>query len=120
MNAFSQRPKVLKHQFRWKLVPRFCWNAVQSVQIVVLMSILITAGCVGYLWQWANYREIAHEVQSLERQRAQLKEDLDLLEVEVQFLTRPQRLNEIASKHLNLSPPKLDQFAYLEEIVSGE
>ncbi|MGA1600387.1 MAG: cell division protein FtsL [bacterium] len=120
MSPLKRRPNVLKHQFRWKFVPQVFWNAFQSPRVVALMCLLITSGCLGYLWQWSHYRQLSYEVQRLEAQRQQLSEELDLLVIESQFLTRPQRLEQIATRHLDLKTPDPEQFAYLEQLIHSE
>ena len=105
-----RKPHSLKNQFRWKLVPRFIWRSVQSFHITLLVWGLVTIGCIFYLTQWMNYRQVAHRVDSLETQRSILVSKLELLEVEISYLTRPQRLEALAEKTMLMASPDTIQY----------
>jgi len=66
VHSARRKPRSLKHQFRWKLVPRFIWQSMQSFRITLLVWGLVTIGCIFYLSQWMNYRQVAHRIDSLE------------------------------------------------------
>jgi len=91
-------------------VPRFIWRSVQSFQITLLVWGLVTIGCIFYLTQWMNYRQVAHRVDSLETQRSILVSKLELLEVEISYLTRPQRLEALAEKTMLMASPDTIQY----------
>ena len=110
IDSARRKPHSLKHQFRWKLVPRFIWRSVQSFQITLLVWGLVTIGCIFYLTQWMNYRQVAHRVDSLETQRSILVSKLELLEVEISYLTRPQRLEALAEKTMLMASPDAIQY----------
>ena len=110
IDSARRKPHSLKHQFRWKLVPRFIWRSVQSFQITLLVWGLVTIGSIFYLTQWMNYRQVAHRVDSLETQRSILVSKLELLEVEISYLTRPQRLEALAEKTMLMASPDTIQY----------
>mgnify|MGYP000650694854 CR=1 FL=1 len=110
IDSARRKPHSLKHQFRWKLVPRFIWRSVQSFHITLLVWGLVTIGCIFYLTQWMNYRQVAHRVDSLETQRSILVSKLELLEVEISYLTRPQRLEALAEKTMLMASPDTIQY----------
>ena len=110
IDSARRKPHSLKHQFRWKLVPRFIWRSVQSFHITLLVWGLVTIGCIFYLTQWMNYRQVAHRVDSLETQRSILVSKLELLEVEISYLTRPQRLEALAEKTMLKASPDTIQY----------
>ena len=110
IDSARRKPHSLKHQFRWKLVPRFIWRSVQSFHITLLVWGLVTIGCIFYLTQWMNYRQVAHRVDSLETQRSILVSKLELLEVEISYLTRPQRLEALAEKTMLMASPDTVQY----------
>ena len=110
IDSARRKPHSLKHQFRWKLVPRFIWRSVQSFHITLLVWGLATIGCIFYLTQWMNYRQVAHRVDSLETQRSILVSKLELLEVEISYLTRPQRLEALAEKTMLMASPDTIQY----------
>jgi cell division protein FtsL len=110
IDSARRKPHSLKHQFRWKLVPRFIWRSVQSFHITLLVWGLVTIGCIFYLTQWMNYRQVGHRVDSLETQRSILVSKLELLEVEISYLTRPQRLEALAEKTMLMASPDTIQY----------
>jgi len=110
IHSAKRRPLSLRNQFRWKLVPRFIWRAVQSFHITLLIWGLVTIGCIFYLTQWMNYRQVAQRIDSLENKRLNLVSQLELLEVEVSYLTRPQRLDFLVEKRMHMSSPNPSQY----------
>ena len=110
INSVKRKPLSLKHQFRWKLVPRFIWRAVQSFHITLLVWGLVTIGCIFYLTQWMNYRQVAQRIDLLENKRLKLVSKLELLEVEVSYLTRPQRLDFLVEKRMHMITPNPSQY----------
>ncbi|GIT63165.1 MAG: hypothetical protein Ct9H300mP21_07110 [Pseudomonadota bacterium] len=85
VHSARRKPRSLKHQFRWKLVPRFIWQSMQSFRITLLIWGLVTIGCIFYLSQWMNYRQVAHRIDSLETMHSKMFYQLELLEVETSF-----------------------------------
>ncbi|MFL2738726.1 MAG: hypothetical protein EVA81_04900 [Proteobacteria bacterium] len=100
----------MKNQYRWKLVPRFIWKSVQSFHITLLVWGLVTIGCIFYLSQWMNYRQVAHRVEALETRRSKLVTKLELLEVEISYLTRPQRLEVLVGNTMRITSPNPAQY----------
>ena len=109
IHSARRKPRSLKNQFRWKLVPRFIWRSVQSFHITLLVWCLVTAGCIFYLSQWMNYRQVAQRIDSLETKRSILVTKLELLEVELEYLTRPQRLEFLVENTMRMNPPNPSQ-----------
>ena len=121
VHSARRKPRSLKHQFRWKLVPRFIWQSMQSFRITLLVWGLVTIGCIFYLTQWMNYRQVAHRVDSLETQRSILVSKLELLEVEISYLTRPQRLEFLVEKTMRMTSPNPAQYRLSwVDVSSGE
>ena len=110
VHSARRKPSSLNHQFRWKLVPRFIWKSLQSFQITLLVWGLVTVGCIFYLSQWMNYRQVAHRVDSLVTQRSLLVSQLELLEVEISYLSRPQRLEYLVEKTMLMTSPNPEQY----------
>ncbi|MEE2716326.1 MAG: cell division protein FtsL [SAR324 cluster bacterium] len=109
MKIVRRRPKALRRQFRWWMVPQVFWLTIRSFRISLVVSVLITAGCVTYLAQWMHVRQLSTRIQALEQQRSRQAMQLELLEVEITHLTRPQRLETLAVEHLGLSVPSVRQ-----------
>ena len=121
IHSARRKPKSLKHQFRWKLVPRFIWQSMQSFRITLLVWGLVTIGGIFYLSQWMNYRQVAHRIDSLETKRSKLSSQIELLEVEISYLTRPQRLEILAEKTMRMSAPDAVQYRLSwVDVSSGE
>ena len=110
IHSSRRTPSSLKNQFRWKLVPGFIWESVQSFRITLLIWGLVTAGCIFYLSQWMNFRQVAHRIDLLETYRSKLSSQLELLEVEISYLTRPQRLEFLAGGTMLMQPPESVQY----------
>ena len=121
VHSARRKPRSLKHQFRWKLVPRFIWQSMQSFRVTLLVWGLVTIGCIFYLSQWMNYRQIAHRIDSLETKRSKLSSQIELLEVEISYLTRPQRLEILAEKTMRMAAPDAVQYRLSwVDVSSGE
>ena len=121
IHSARREPRSLKHQFRWKLVPRFIWQSMQSFRITLLVWGLVTIGSIFYLSQWMNYRQVAHRIDSLETKRSKLSSQIELLEVEIIYLTRPQRLEILVEKTMRMAAPDAVQYRLSwVDVSSGE
>ena len=76
---------------------------MNSFLTMALLGSLITAGGLIYVWQWMNYRNVAKEVEKLERRHAAQIFRMELLELEIDYLTRPERLKSMAAAMINLN-----------------
>ena len=103
---FPNRARSLSGQFRWKYIPAVFWDAMQSFYTMMMLGFLITMGCLFYLWQWMNYRGIAMDVDQLTKKHASQLYRIELLEVEIDYLTRPKRLERLASSLMQLQLPE--------------
>ena len=110
IHSSRRTPSSLKNQFRWKLVPGFFWKSLQSFRITLLIWGLVTAGCIFYLSQWMNFRQVAQRIDLLETNRLKLSSQLELLDVEISYLTRPQRLEYLAGGKMLMQPPESIQY----------
>ena len=119
IHSAKREPHSLKRQFRWKLVPRFIWNSVQSFHITLIVWGLVTIGCIFYLTQWMNFRQVAQRIEALETKRLSLVSKLELLEVEISYLTRPQRLEILVEKKMQMKSPNASQYRLSWIAVSG-
>tara|TARA_B100001559_G_C16255547_1_gene509067 strand:- start:360 stop:614 length:255 start_codon:yes stop_codon:yes gene_type:complete len=82
--------------------------------------VLVTAGCIFYLSQWMNFRQVAHRIDLLETNRSKLSSKLELLEVEISFLSRPQRLEYLAGGTMLMQPPESVQYKLSWEDITSE
>ena len=120
IHSSRRTPNSLKNQFRWKLVPRFIWKSVQSFRITLLIWGLVTAGCIFYLSQWMNFRQVAHRIDLLETNRLKLSSQLELMEVEISYLSRPQRLEFLAGGTMLMQPPESVQYKLSWEDITSK
>ena len=120
IHSSRRTPNSLKNQFRWKLVPGFIWKSVQSFRITLLIWVLVTSGCIFYLSQWMNFRQVAHRIDLLETNRSKLSSKLELLEGEISFLSRPQRLEYLAGGTMLMQPPESVQYKLSWEDITSE
>ena len=77
---------------------------------MMMLGFLITMGCLFYLWQWMNYRGIAMDVDQLTKQHASQLYRIELLEVEISYLTRPQRLEVLVKNTMRMTSPNPAQY----------
>ena len=70
---------------------------------MALLGSLITIGGLIYVWQWMNHRNVAKEVEELARRHAAQIFRMELLELEIDYLTRPERLKGMAAAMTNLN-----------------
>ena len=76
---------------------------MNSFLTIALLGSLITIGGLIYIWQWMNHRNVAKEVEELERRHAAQIFRMELLELEIDYLTRPERLKSLATAMTNLN-----------------
>ena len=76
---------------------------MNSFLTIALLGSLITIGGLIYVWQWMNHRNVAKEVEELERRHAAQIFRMELLELEIDYLTRPERLKSMAAAMTNLN-----------------
>ena len=76
---------------------------MNSFLTIALLGSLITIGGLIYVWQWMNHRNVAKEVEELERRHTAQIFRMELLELEIDYLTRPERLKSMAAAMTNLN-----------------
>ncbi|MDH4225315.1 MAG: cell division protein FtsL, partial [Deltaproteobacteria bacterium] len=82
--------------------------------VTMLLAAILTAGGVFYVWQRYMFVRLGFEVSALRQQQTRLREQLDPLEVEVDFLTRPEQIEAAARKKLNMRLPDPSQVHIVE------
>jgi cell division protein FtsL len=88
-----------------------------SVVLVVLCAVVLTVGAVFYLWQRYQFVHLGYEVNQLRAEKARLEEAIEPLEVEVHYLSRLERIDELARTRLGMNPPLPSQVIVLESDV---
>ena len=87
---------------------------VRSVLPVVIFAALLALGAVFFVWQRHQHVQLGFEVAELRRAKALLEEQIEPLTVEVEFLSRLERINTLARKQLGLSQPQPGQITIIE------
>jgi len=85
-----------------------------SVGMVILCAIVLTVGAVFFVWQRYQFVRLGYEVDRLRVEQAHLEESIEPLEVEVQYLSRPERIDTLARTQLGMTPPLPSQVIVLE------
>ncbi len=119
-NVFPRKSNLLKEQQKWWSTPSVLFSPKYAFRVIVFAILLIGLGVFSYLLQWIHYLEIGYRVQALAKEKAKVQQRIELLEIEVAFLTRPERLDRIASTQLKLLPPKLNQHQQFQFKQSDE
>ncbi|MGK5094716.1 cell division protein FtsL [Deltaproteobacteria bacterium TL4] len=114
MKIFPRRPPLLREQYRWKKKSKLLQSVFLSFQTVLFISVLVALGSMFHLWQWMSYLQHGYQIQSLEKEKSALEHQLTLMEVEINYLTRPQRLEAFATQRLGMKRPKTTQYFLLD------
>jgi len=85
-----------------------------SLLSVVVCATVLAVGAVFFVWQRYQYIRLGFEVAELRREKAQLEMLIEPLAVEVEYLSRLERIDGIARGKLGMRPPKPGQVTILE------
>ena len=107
------KTRTLGSQYRWQSRRKVLNANFASVGFIAFCSVVATIACLLYLWQWTTFFQINFYIQSLEKQTIALKQEIELLEIEKQYLLRPQRIAQLATKNLQMKFPSSQQFQQL-------
>lgn len=86
-----------------------------SLLLVVLCASVLTFGALFYLWQRFQFVSLGFEVSELRQRKARLEEQLAPLKVEVEYLSRLERIDALARNRLGMRPPRPSQIKIIEE-----
>ncbi|MBI3993286.1 MAG: cell division protein FtsL [Candidatus Lambdaproteobacteria bacterium] len=103
------------HKSRTQVQPRS--RRAARLALMLFCAGLITVGAVFYLWQRYQYIRLGFEVAALRAQLEQLERRLEPLQVEADFLSRPERIDALARDTLGLVPPVPSQVIVVEQDV---
>jgi len=88
-----------------------------TVVLTVLCAVVLTVGAVFFLWQRYQFVRLGYEVHRLRAEQTRLAEAIEPLEVEVQYLSRLERIDELARGRLDMHAPLPSQVIVLESDV---
>ncbi len=120
MNIFPRKSRMIRRQHNWRWFAKDWFSPQHSFRIVTIAAVLIAVGSLSYIGQWANYLQVGYRAQTLEKEKTVLQQRIALLEIEVSFLTRLERLDRIATTQMNMRPPSPAQRFILNSAPSNE
>jgi cell division protein FtsL len=81
---------------------------------IVACAFLLTLAALGFVWQRYEFVRAGFEVGALRQRQARLQERIAPLEIEVEYLSRPERIESIARERLGLRAPLPSELVLLE------
>ena len=97
-------------------LPRALRRASTMV-LTVLCAVVLTVGAVFFLWQRYQFVRLGYDVNRLRAEKSRLEDVIEPLEVEVQYLSRLERIDELARGRLGMHAPLPSQVIVLESDV---
>jgi len=82
--------------------------------LVLLCALVASAGALFYLWQRYEFVRLGFAVDDLRSRRALLLEKIEPLRVEMNYLSRPERIESLARESLRMRPPQPSQVIVVE------
>lgn len=84
--------------------------------LTATVALATIAAAFGVTWLKHDTRRLEARLQAQERQIEKAESDIAILRAELGFLTRPERLDPLARRHLGLRPPTPAQVIRLDDI----
>jgi cell division protein FtsL len=85
-----------------------------TLLVVIGCGALLTLGALFFVWQRYQFIRLGFEVGALRQRQAELQERIEPLEVEAEYLARPERIEAIARERLGMRPPSPSQVIVIE------
>jgi cell division protein FtsL len=85
--------------------------------LVVACALVLTVGAVFFVWQRYQFIRLGFTVHKLREQRAAIMEKIEPLRVEVEYLSRLERIDALARGQLGMRPPAPTQVIVIEGYV---
>ncbi len=89
-------------------------SRLPALLVVVLCGAFLTLGALFFVWQRFQFVRLGFEVSELRQRSAQLREAIEPLTVEAEYLARPERIESLARQRLGLRPPRPSQIIVVE------
>ncbi|MCH8077942.1 MAG: cell division protein FtsL [SAR324 cluster bacterium] len=89
-------------------------RAGASLMVVVLCALVLTSGALFYLWQRYQFISLGFEVERLRAEKSRLEVEIEPLQMESDYLSRPERIEILARERLGMRPPRPGQVIVLE------
>lgn len=84
--------------------------------LTATVALATIAAAFGVTWLKHDTRRIEAKLQAQERQLEKAESDIAILRAELGFLTRPERLEPLARRHLGLQPATANQIIGIDEL----
>ena len=85
--------------------------------LVVACAIVLSVGAVFFVWQRYQFIRLGFTVHKLREERAAILEKIEPLRVEVEYLSRLERIDALARQQLGMRPPTPSQVILIEGYV---
>ena len=118
MNIFPYHSRLVRRQHKWWHELKILFSPKYALRTALFAVLLIAIGSLFYIRQWTNYLQLGYQFQSLQEEKATLEQRISLLEIEVNYLTRPERLDHIATTQLDMQLPSPSQRLILDSTGS--
>jgi len=82
---------------------------------LLVCALLISLGAIFFVWQRYQYVRLGFEVAELRREKARLETTIEPLIVEVEYLSRLERIDKLAREKLGMRAPQPNQVLVLEK-----
>ena len=105
MNVFPRRSRLIRRQHKYRHFVKLLLSPQYSLRTIIFATVLVALGSIAYIWQWAQYLQMGYHTQALLKEKTVLQKRIGLLEIEVSFLTRLDRLDRIATEQMKMRLP---------------
>lgn len=116
MQPYSKHANSVKTQRKWIKFIKRALTQVNSFALVLVLSLFVTGSCLIYLYLWANYLGSGYRLQDIEKNKEALELQIHLYKIEINYLTRLDRLDRIANKDLHMQQAQFNQHLVFEEL----
>jgi cell division protein FtsL len=89
-------------------------RASASAILLLLCAAVVTFGALFYIWQRYQFIRLGFEVAALRQQKADLRQQIEPLQVEAEYLSRLERVDALARQQLGMRAPAPAQVIVLE------
>ena len=118
MNIFPYHSRLVRRQHKWWHELKILFSPQYALRTALFAVLLIAIGSLFYIRQWTNYLQLGYQIQAQQEEKATLEQRISLLEIEVNYLTRPERLDNIATTQLDMQLPSPSQRLILDSTGS--
>lgn len=92
-------------------------SRASTAVLVVACAVVLTLGAVFFVWQRYQFIRLGFTVHKLREERAAVVEKIEPLRVEVEYLSRLERIDALARQQLGMRPPTPSQVILIEGYV---